>query len=66
MVYADSLETVTKAVAGLEVSNVAVNNPDPGVINAPYGGRKDSGYGYGHSREGLHEYLKFKHIRLKI
>ena len=27
----------------LQSGNVAVNNPDAGVINAPYGGWKESG-----------------------
>ena len=31
--------------------------------DSPYGGRKDSGYEHG--KEGLHEYLKTKHVRLK-
>ncbi len=52
MVYTGSLNTAAKATAGLDAGNVAVNNPDPGVVNAPYGGRKESGYGYEHGREG--------------
>ncbi len=42
-----------------------MNNVDAGVINAPYGGFKDSGMGYEHAREGLFEYLRMKHIRVK-
>ena len=33
-------------------------------MNAPYGGRKQSGVGYEHGREGLLEYFNFKHVRL--
>ena len=39
---------------------------DAGIINAPYGGRKQSGIGYEHGREGMLEYTNFKHIRTKF
>lgn len=50
----------------LDYGNVAVNNVDAGIINAPYGGRKQSGVGYEHGREGLLEYMNFKHIRTRF
>ena len=50
--------------AGLDYGNVAINNVDAGIMNAPYGGRKQSGVGYEHGREGLLEYFNFKHVRL--
>ena len=50
----------------LDYGNVAVNNVDAGVMNAPYGGRKQSGVGYEHGREGLLEYFHFKHIRIRL
>ena len=40
-----------------------MNNVDAGVINAPYGGWKESGLGYEHGTEGLFEFLKVKHVR---
>lgn len=49
----------------LDYGNVAVNNVDAGIMNAPYGGRKQSGVGYEHGREGLLEYMNFKHIRVR-
>ncbi|CAB4823994.1 unannotated protein [freshwater metagenome] len=48
----------------LDFGNVAVNNVDAGIMNAPYGGRKGSGYGYEHGREGLRGYLQLKHLRI--
>ncbi|MGH6859448.1 MAG: NAD-dependent succinate-semialdehyde dehydrogenase [Phyllobacterium sp.] len=48
----------------LDYGNVAINNVDAGIINAPYGGRKQSGVGYEHGREGLLEYFNFKHVRI--
>jgi len=50
----------------LDYGNVAINNVDAGVMNAPYGGRKQSGVGYEHGREGMLEYFHFKHIRIRL
>jgi succinate-semialdehyde dehydrogenase/glutarate-semialdehyde dehydrogenase len=50
----------------LDYGNVAVNNVDAGIMNAPYGGRKQSGFGYEHGREGMLEYFNFKHIRVHL
>ena len=66
MVYTSSFDTAAKAAAGLDIGNVAVNNPDAGAVSSPYGGCKGSGYGYEHGKEGLHEYLKIKHMRSKV
>ena len=46
--------------------DVAINNPDAGVINAPYGGFKESGTGYEHGPEGLEQYLRAKHVRIRF
>ena len=63
--YARDLEEVFTIGHALEFGNVAVNNPDAGIMNAPYGGRKGSGHGYEHGREGLHGYLQLKHLRIR-
>lgn len=65
MVYSNDLSEVEMLSKELQAGNVAVNNPDAGVINAPYGGWKDSGFGHEHGSEGLFEYLYTKHIRVK-
>ena len=49
----------------LDYGNVAVNNVDAGIVNAPYGGRKQSGVGYEHGREGMLEYTNLKHVRVR-
>jgi succinate-semialdehyde dehydrogenase/glutarate-semialdehyde dehydrogenase len=64
-VYTDDLSEADEFSARLESGNVAINNPDAGVINAPYGGFKDSGQGYEHGPEGLEQYLQAKHIRVR-
>ncbi|MCX5514064.1 NAD-dependent succinate-semialdehyde dehydrogenase [Kaistia algarum] len=64
-VYAKDLDEVRYLTTRLDYGNVAVNNVDAGVMNAPYGGRKQSGVGYEHGREGMLEYMNFKHIRVR-
>ncbi len=62
--YSKDLDEMRYATRRLAYGNVAVNNVDAGIINAPYGGWKQSGIGHEHGREGLLEYLNIKHIRL--
>lgn len=64
-VYSKDMDEVRYLSARLDYGNVAVNNVDAGIMNAPYGGRKQSGVGYEHGREGMLEYLNFKHIRIR-
>jgi succinate-semialdehyde dehydrogenase / glutarate-semialdehyde dehydrogenase len=64
-VYTGDLHEMDEYAFRLESGNVAFNNPDAGVINAPYGGFKESGMGYEHGPEGLREYLRAKHIRIR-
>lgn len=63
-VYARDLAEIQTLSQGLDYGNVAINNVDAGIMNAPYGGRKQSGVGYEHGREGLLQYFNFKHVRL--
>jgi succinate-semialdehyde dehydrogenase/glutarate-semialdehyde dehydrogenase len=65
IVFTENLSTANRLSLAINAGNVAINNVDAGVINAPYGGWKDSGYGYEHGSEGLYEYLHIKHIRVK-
>lgn len=65
IVYTQSLSTANRLALDLEAGNVAINNVDAGVINAPYGGWKDSGLGFEHGSEGLHGYLHTKHVRIR-
>ena len=64
-VYTDDLHEADEYARKLESGNVAINNPDAGVINAPYGGFKESGIGYEHGPEGLEQYLAAKHVRIR-
>jgi succinate-semialdehyde dehydrogenase/glutarate-semialdehyde dehydrogenase len=65
-VYTNDLNEADEFINNLESGNVAINNPDAGVINAPYGGFKESGIGYEHGPEGLQQYLAAKHVRIRF
>ncbi len=62
--YTKNLDEMRFFTRHLDYGNVAVNTVDAGIINAPYGGWKQSGVGVEHGREGLLEYLNYKHVRL--
>jgi succinate-semialdehyde dehydrogenase/glutarate-semialdehyde dehydrogenase len=64
--YSQDAAEIRAVSRRLDYGNVAVNNVDAGVMNAPYGGRKQSGVGYEHGREGMLEYLHYKHIRIRL
>jgi succinate-semialdehyde dehydrogenase / glutarate-semialdehyde dehydrogenase len=64
-VYARDITEIFVLAKALCFGSVAVNNVDAGIMNAPYGGRKNSGIGYEHGREGMEGYLALKHIRLR-
>lgn len=64
--YTKNMDEMHFFTQNLDYGNVAVNNVDAGIINAPYGGWKQSGVGVEHGREGLLEYFNFKHVRLSF
>jgi succinate-semialdehyde dehydrogenase/glutarate-semialdehyde dehydrogenase len=63
--YTENLGEAMRFAARLDFGNVGVNTTDAGIINAPYGGRRESGFGYEHGKEGLEGYLQLKHIRIR-
>jgi succinate-semialdehyde dehydrogenase/glutarate-semialdehyde dehydrogenase len=65
IVFTQDISTAKRLCRDIAAGNIAVNNVDAGVINAPYGGWKDSGFGFEHGPEGLYEYLHAKHIRIR-
>ncbi|MGW6333189.1 aldehyde dehydrogenase family protein [Nocardia rhamnosiphila] len=64
-VYTQDLSQAHELGRRLDYGNVAVNNVDAGIMNAPYGGRKGSGFGVEHGKAGLEGYLQYKHIRIR-
>ena len=65
-VYTRDLAESRRAARRLDFGNVAVNSPDAGVLNAPHGGRKQSGVGCEHGRQGMEEYMQIKHVRVRF
>ena len=65
IVFTETLSLANYLALKIKAGNIAVNNVDAGVIYAPYGGWKDSGFGHEHGPEGLYEYLLIKHIRIR-
>lgn len=65
IVFTESLSIANRMARELNAGNVSINNVDLGVINAPYGGWNDSGFGFEHGPEGLREYLHTKHVRVR-
>jgi len=63
--FTEDLGETMGVSAALDFGNVAVNNVDAGIINAPYGGRRESGFGSEHGRAGLEGYLQLKHVRIR-
>lgn len=64
-VYTQDLTQAHDLGRVLDFGNVAINNVDAGIMNAPYGGRKGSGFGVEHGKAGLLGYLENKHIRIR-
>lgn len=63
--YTENLRETFALSRELDFGNVAINHVDAGIMNAPYGGRKQSGTGYEHGREGMEGYLHLKHVRVR-
>ncbi|MBE9551643.1 MAG: NAD-dependent succinate-semialdehyde dehydrogenase [Proteobacteria bacterium] len=61
----NDLHEMNKLSNELQAGSVAINNVDAGIMNAPYGGWKQSGIGHEHGHEGLEEYLQLKHVRIR-
>lgn len=61
-VFTDSAKAQKSIVDRLEVGAIAVNSTVTSVAEAPFGGMKDSGYGYESGEEGLEGYLHTKMV----
>ena len=65
-VFTKDLNEADVSTRNLGSGHVAINNPDAGVMNAPYGGWKNSGDGYEHGPEGMMSYFRIKHVRKRL
>ncbi|HUC57808.1 MAG TPA: aldehyde dehydrogenase family protein [Streptosporangiaceae bacterium] len=64
--YTRDLRRATVLSEQLEFGTVNVNNVGGGDVPYPYAGWKQSGLGVELSREGLHEFLRVKHVRTEL
>jgi len=63
-VFTKSEKNTVKLVESLEAGGIAINSAAPVPSDLPYGGFKDSGYGYEGGIEGVEAYLHKKLVRL--
>jgi succinate-semialdehyde dehydrogenase/glutarate-semialdehyde dehydrogenase len=61
-VFTDSARLQRQMIADLEVGSIAINSTTVTVAEAPFGGVRDSGYGYESGEEGLDSYLHTKFV----
>lgn len=61
-VYTDSAKAQKFLLNRLNVGSIAVNSTVASMAEAPFGGVKDSGYGYESGEEGLESYLHTKTV----
>jgi succinate-semialdehyde dehydrogenase/glutarate-semialdehyde dehydrogenase len=61
-VYTASMRTANAAASAIESGMVSVNHQALGLVETPFGGVKDSGYGSEGGSEAIEAYLAFKFI----
>lgn len=65
-VYTDNLSRAIKVSEGLDYGIIGVNDPLPSVVQAPFGGMKESGIGREGGYYGIEEYLEIKYTSIGI
>src|SRR6202044_3312875 len=60
--YSRSMETVDKLGSAIESGMVSINNSALALIETPFGGVKDSGYGSEGGAEAIESYLNKKFV----
>jgi succinate-semialdehyde dehydrogenase len=64
--YSSDLSQIWRVAEKLEVGMVGVNEGIISTIEAPFGGIKQSGFGYEGSKYGLNEYMHSKYVCMGI
>ncbi|MCC7352290.1 MAG: NAD-dependent succinate-semialdehyde dehydrogenase [Anaerolineae bacterium] len=65
-VVTHDLRTTLRMAEGLQAGIIAVNDVTPATAEAPFGGRKESGFGREGGHEGIEEYLETKYVSLGL
>lgn len=60
--FTRSLDVATNVADGLEAGWIGINNFSPALAEAPFGGMKDSGFGYEGGPEGFNAYCQTKFV----
>ena len=60
--YSQDISQIFRVAEKLEVGMVGANESIISTIEAPFGGVKESGYGYEGSKYGINEYLHNKYV----
>jgi succinate-semialdehyde dehydrogenase/glutarate-semialdehyde dehydrogenase len=61
-VFTDSARLQHKMINELSVGSIAINSTVSSVAEAPFGGVRDSGYGYESGEEGIESYIHTKFV----
>lgn len=62
--YTRNLARAYRIAEKLDYGIVGINDPVPTIVEAPFGGVKESGLGREGGRQGIHEYLEPKYVSL--
>lgn len=65
-VYTRDVGRIFRMAERLEYGLIGVNEPFPGVAQAPFGGMKESGMGREGGRQGIEEFLETKTVAIQI
>src|SRR5699024_7216543 len=64
--YTQSLKRTYQISEGLEYGIIGLNDPNPAVAQAPFGGFKESGIGREGGFYGIQEFVDVKYLSIKL
>jgi succinate-semialdehyde dehydrogenase/glutarate-semialdehyde dehydrogenase len=64
--FAQSAETVRRLMREMKVGMVSINHIGFGLPETPYGGVRDSGYGYEGGSEALDAYMNTRFVSYRV
>ena len=64
--YSSDISQIWRVAEKLEVGMIGINESIISTIEAPFGGVKQSGFGYEGSKYGINEYLHNKYLCMGV